>query len=220
MRYSIENASIDRFCEFRKCLPEGIIENGIYIVENSEYIKYFENQVSGTRPVDELKHYIFCDNIDTILDVLTEKKPTFVELPRNEMRSAPNPFELKAMRLALRDDADWIVGMRAQLPHLTVLERKSFGRGFTTNFYCAEVAAPVNIPLRDGFFPVLEYPPTVNAKRSVPTDGLASFKVWLDVNGRIEQLEACPLTDDQWPDDLFSGFHSFQDDEGNIIEDC
>lgn len=80
MRWSIENASIDRFCQFRKCLPEGLIDNGIYLVEDSEYIKYFENQVSGTRPVDELKHYIFCDNVDTTLDVLTIKEPMIVKI--------------------------------------------------------------------------------------------------------------------------------------------
>ena len=80
MRYSIENASIDRFCELRTCLPEGFINNGFYIVENSEYITYFENQASGTRPIDELKHYIFIDNVDTTLDVLTLEKPVFVRL--------------------------------------------------------------------------------------------------------------------------------------------
>jgi hypothetical protein len=59
---------------------------------------------------------------------------------------------------------------------------------------------------------------SINARRSEPTDGLVSFIVWLDHNGKIKQLEACPLTDDQWPDDLFSGFHSFQDNAGNIVE--
>ena len=80
MRWSIENASIDRFCEFRKCLPEGIVENGIYLVENSKYIKYFEHQVSGTLPVDELKHFILSDNIDTTLDILTLEKPILTKI--------------------------------------------------------------------------------------------------------------------------------------------
>ena len=81
MRYSIENASIERFCEFRKCLPDGIIDNGIYIVEESEYIKYFEHQVSGTRPVDELKHYILCDRVDTTLDILIYRNvPVLIQL--------------------------------------------------------------------------------------------------------------------------------------------
>jgi len=80
MRYSIENASIDRFCEFRKCLPENLIDNSVFIVEDSEYIKYFDHQVSGTRPIDDLKHYIISDSIDTTLDVLTTKGPTLVKI--------------------------------------------------------------------------------------------------------------------------------------------
>ena len=78
MRYSIENASIERFCRFRERLPEGIIDNGIYRVEDSEYIKYFEKQVDGTMPINELKHYIISDGTDTILDVLTTKEPKLV----------------------------------------------------------------------------------------------------------------------------------------------
>ena len=80
MRYSIENASIDRFYEFRKHLPEGIIENSFYIVMNSQYIDYFENQVSGTYPINSLKHYLFTDNVDTILDVLAIEEPIFVKI--------------------------------------------------------------------------------------------------------------------------------------------
>lgn len=77
MRYSIENASIERFCRFRECLPEGIIDSGVYIVEDSEYIKYFERQVDGTMPIGELKHYIIRDSVDTTLDILTTKEPKF-----------------------------------------------------------------------------------------------------------------------------------------------
>ena len=80
MRYSIENASIDRFCEFRKCLPDGIVDNNIYVVKNSEYIKYFERQISGTLPIDELTHYIVSDCVDTTLDILTCKKPILVPM--------------------------------------------------------------------------------------------------------------------------------------------
>ena len=75
MRYSIENASIERFYQFRKHLKEGIKESSVYLVEDSEYIKYFEKQVSGTRPIDEIKHYIVSDEIDTILDILTVDEP-------------------------------------------------------------------------------------------------------------------------------------------------
>jgi len=81
MRYSVENASIDRFYELRKFLPEGIVDNGIYVVENSEYIKYFEHQVSGTLPIDEMTHYILCDRVDTILDILVcRDKPVLISI--------------------------------------------------------------------------------------------------------------------------------------------
>jgi len=80
LRYSIENASIDRFCEFRKNLPSDIKESSVYIVKDSEYIKYFEQQVSGTRPIDELVHFIVHDNVDTTLDILTLRDPVLVKL--------------------------------------------------------------------------------------------------------------------------------------------
>ena len=80
MRYSIENASIERFCRFREHLPEGIIDNSVYMVEGSEYIKYFEKQVDETMPIHELKHYIISDSIDTTLDVLTVKVPTLIKI--------------------------------------------------------------------------------------------------------------------------------------------
>jgi len=79
MRYSIENASIDRWFHFRQNLQEDLIHNSVYMVINSEYIKYFEHQISGTYPIDKLKHYIFFDNTDTTLDVLTLEKPVMSE---------------------------------------------------------------------------------------------------------------------------------------------
>ena len=73
MRYSHENTNVERFYEFRKCLPDGIIYSGIYVVKNSEYVKYFECQTAGTRPIDELTHYIVSDREDTILDILIDR---------------------------------------------------------------------------------------------------------------------------------------------------
>ncbi|WP_027621741.1 hypothetical protein [Acetivibrio clariflavus] len=81
MRYSIENASIDRFCNFRKNISENLIDNSFFIVENSEYIKYFKNQVSGTIPADNITHYILFDKVDTVIDVLTEKEPILLSIP-------------------------------------------------------------------------------------------------------------------------------------------
>ena len=80
MRYSIENASIERFCEFRKFLQEDLVDNSIFTVEDSDYIKYFEHQVSGTRSVSELKHYILYDRVDTVLDILSTKEPTIHQM--------------------------------------------------------------------------------------------------------------------------------------------
>jgi len=80
MRYAIENASIDRFFHFRKHTPKETVASTIYIVQDSEYIKYFENQVSGARPIDGLVHYLLCDGIDSTIDVLTTEAPTLVEV--------------------------------------------------------------------------------------------------------------------------------------------
>ena len=80
MRYSVENASINRWSDFRTRLPEGLIHNSVYVVEDSEYIKYFEHQISGTYPIDDLKHYIFSDNVDTTLDVLMLENPVIVKI--------------------------------------------------------------------------------------------------------------------------------------------
>ncbi|MGI6668348.1 MAG: hypothetical protein ACOX4M_02600 [Acetivibrionales bacterium] len=71
---------IDRFCNFRKNMSENLIDNSIFIVENSEYVKYFKNQVSGTIPVDNITHYILFDKVDTIIDVLTAKEPILLSI--------------------------------------------------------------------------------------------------------------------------------------------
>lgn len=130
-----------------------------------------------------------------------------------------DPFEIKVMKLALRGEAPWIVGMRNQIPYLTVTERQSDAGGFTTKFHCSDVAIPVEIPRGEGNLPVSGYPPAINAKRSEPAEGLVSFIVWLGDDGRIRQLEACSLMDDKWPIELFNGFFEFQDDSGNIVEE-
>jgi hypothetical protein len=77
LRYSIENGSIDRFSKFIRNEKRA---SSIVLVEDSDYIKYFEQQVSGTRPVDELKNYIMFDAIDTGVDILTLREPVLEEL--------------------------------------------------------------------------------------------------------------------------------------------
>ena len=73
-RYAVENAFIDRSYQLEKneaC--EG--HSCMYIVQDSEYIEYFHNQVSGSIPTDELKHFVLFDRIDTGIDILTLKEP-------------------------------------------------------------------------------------------------------------------------------------------------
>lgn len=72
LRYSIENGFIDRGSKFEHAEK---VKSNVYLVENSDYVKYFEKQVSGTRPVSQLKDYIIFDAVDTVVEVLTTKEP-------------------------------------------------------------------------------------------------------------------------------------------------
>ena len=80
LRYAIENGYIDRFVEFRKNLDSHLINNSTYIVENSEYIKYFENQSSGTLPTELLTDYIVCDTTDTVIEILSTLPPKLIAI--------------------------------------------------------------------------------------------------------------------------------------------
>lgn len=76
-RCSIENAYIERsskFCHYEKK------KSSIFLIENSNYVKYFEEQVSGTRPVGELKNFILFDSVDTIIELLTIKEPVLIKI--------------------------------------------------------------------------------------------------------------------------------------------
>ena len=77
MRYAIDNGYIDRFSKFVRAINQN---SSVLLIQDSEYIKYFENQVSGTRPVDELKNYILYDTIDTVLEILSVKEPILVKI--------------------------------------------------------------------------------------------------------------------------------------------
>ena len=76
-RCSIENAYIDRYSKF--CHKEKK-KSSILVINNSNYIKYFEEQVSGTLPISELKNYILFDAVDTIVELLTLKEPVLMEI--------------------------------------------------------------------------------------------------------------------------------------------
>ena len=76
-RCAIENAYIDRATQFKH---REIQKSSVLLVENSEYIKYFAKQVSGTRPIDAVKNYIIFDSVDTIIEVLTIKEPILIKI--------------------------------------------------------------------------------------------------------------------------------------------
>jgi len=77
MRYSIENGYIDRISKFVQGWKQ---ESGVFLIENSKYIEYFESQVSGTLPTDNIKDYLIVDKTDTILEILTNKEPVLFKI--------------------------------------------------------------------------------------------------------------------------------------------
>ena len=82
-RYAIENAFINR-CYYIKQDKTRIKYSSIYIVEGSEYIKYFEDQTFGSLPTDELKHFLIFDAVDSGLEILTTKEPERHEIGEGE----------------------------------------------------------------------------------------------------------------------------------------
>lgn len=76
-RCSIENAYIERSSKFCHNEKE---KSSILLIQNSNYVKYFEEQVSGTRPISELKNYILFDYVDTIVELLTLKEPVLIKI--------------------------------------------------------------------------------------------------------------------------------------------
>lgn len=71
-RCSIEAACIERFSGFLRNTNHN---SSILIVNNSEYVKYFTLQSSGTRPTAALVEYIVFDKVDCVISVLSENKP-------------------------------------------------------------------------------------------------------------------------------------------------
>ncbi|MDR0298845.1 MAG: hypothetical protein LBI13_02015 [Streptococcaceae bacterium] len=77
MRYSIENGYIDRATKFER---EEVKKSSVVEVKNSDYIKYFEGQISGTRPTKELRDFILFDKVDTVVELLTFEEPKLEEI--------------------------------------------------------------------------------------------------------------------------------------------
>lgn len=76
-RCAIENAYIDRSTKF--CHNEKD-KSSIFLIQDSNYIKYFEEQISGTLPIGELKNYILFDHVDTIIELLTIREPVLIKI--------------------------------------------------------------------------------------------------------------------------------------------
>ena len=101
LRYTIENANIDRFGDF-----EGF-ENrtsDIVIVENSSYIKSYEDNVLNfTYGIEDLKHYIVMDFTDTVVDILTNDKPKLEKIDFERAKSEENDLGFSEKRIASVD---------------------------------------------------------------------------------------------------------------------
>jgi len=77
LRCSIENAYIERSTKFLRAEEN---KSSLLLIENSEYISYFEHQVSGTRPVDDIKNYIIFDSVDSVIEILTTEEPILIKV--------------------------------------------------------------------------------------------------------------------------------------------
>ena len=77
IRCSIENAYIERSSRFLHYEKE---KSSILLIQDSKFVSYFEKQVSGTRPIKELKNYILFDSVDTVIELLTIKEPVITQI--------------------------------------------------------------------------------------------------------------------------------------------
>ena len=72
LKYTTENGFINRF---HNVPGEVLWNNSIFVVEDSEYLKDFKYEVSGTIPIDDVRHFIIFDTIDTGIEILTTHDP-------------------------------------------------------------------------------------------------------------------------------------------------
>ena len=79
-RYAIENAFIGRSMNL-----SGNKDTGFDIVEDSEYIKYFERQAGDTIPTDDVRHYVVFDKTDTGIEILACGEPSLTWLDEDEV---------------------------------------------------------------------------------------------------------------------------------------
>lgn len=74
-KYSNESGIIDRVS---KVPVEILRKNKVFLVEESDYLKEYEFQSSGTRPMEEVRHFVLLDGIDTVVEVLAMSEPKIV----------------------------------------------------------------------------------------------------------------------------------------------
>ena len=74
-RFAIENAFRDRAS---KIIHHEHEKSSVLLITDSKYIRYFEKEVSGTRPIRRLKDYILFDNIDTVVEILSNEEPVLI----------------------------------------------------------------------------------------------------------------------------------------------
>lgn len=80
-RCATEHGFIDRFCRFRESLSPDIVDNGFYIVENSDYVEYFLRQGGMLLLLDDITDYLFSDKVDTVIEVLSSVEPQIIPEP-------------------------------------------------------------------------------------------------------------------------------------------
>lgn len=74
-RFAIENAFMDRAS---KIVHHEHERSSVLLITGSKYIRYFEKEVSGTRPINRLKDYILFDNVDTVVEILSNEEPALI----------------------------------------------------------------------------------------------------------------------------------------------
>lgn len=73
-KYSNESGMIDRLSR----IPVNLLrKNRIFVVVGSLYKEEYEFQSSGTRPMDEVEHFIILDDVDTIVEILAVSEPIY-----------------------------------------------------------------------------------------------------------------------------------------------
>ncbi|MDR1229934.1 MAG: hypothetical protein LBK61_00890 [Spirochaetaceae bacterium] len=77
-RYTVE----DTFCHRAAQRPWTESEQSacVYVVEDSDYLKFFKEQSAGIFPIDGIRHFIVFDAIDTAIELLAEGNPVLTEV--------------------------------------------------------------------------------------------------------------------------------------------